>query len=207
MSKVYLASSWRNESQPNYVEMLRNAGHEVYDFRHPPTGDHLGFSWADVDLRWTEWDVPKYLAHLDHPIAVAGFQSDKTGMNWADVFVLLLPCGPSAHLEAGWAAGRGKRLIVVMDPFNEKRGADLADLMYRLADAVVTSAGALIRAVTRLPCEGYRNVRGANHFCHLLLAHPGDHVCRCGLAFGPGNENFTGDKMMATRYHFEETHR
>ena len=33
--KIYVASSWRNERQPDVVQALRNAGHDVYDFRHP----------------------------------------------------------------------------------------------------------------------------------------------------------------------------
>ena len=28
---------------------------------------------------------------------------------WDDTFVLVLPCGRSAHLELGWAVGQGKR--------------------------------------------------------------------------------------------------
>ncbi len=31
--KVYIASSWRNEYQPTVVARLREAGHDVYDFR------------------------------------------------------------------------------------------------------------------------------------------------------------------------------
>jgi hypothetical protein len=31
--KIYVASSWRNEYYPEVVEKLREAGHEVYDFR------------------------------------------------------------------------------------------------------------------------------------------------------------------------------
>ena len=37
--KIYVASSWRNEYYPEVVEKLREAGHEVYDFRNPPSGD------------------------------------------------------------------------------------------------------------------------------------------------------------------------
>lgn len=35
MRRIYLASSWRNEHQPRILALLRDAGHEVYDFRHP----------------------------------------------------------------------------------------------------------------------------------------------------------------------------
>lgn len=35
MTKIYVASSWHNQDQPQIVRFLRNLGHEVYDFRHP----------------------------------------------------------------------------------------------------------------------------------------------------------------------------
>ena len=37
--KIYVASSWRNEYYHEVVEKLREAGHEMYDFRNPPSGD------------------------------------------------------------------------------------------------------------------------------------------------------------------------
>ena len=41
--RIYLASSWRNPAQPAFVKHLREAGHEVYDFRT------TGHGWA---VRW-----------------------------------------------------------------------------------------------------------------------------------------------------------
>ena len=38
MAKIYVASSWRNQHYPEVVRRLREAGHEVYDFRNPPHG-------------------------------------------------------------------------------------------------------------------------------------------------------------------------
>ena len=35
---IYVASSWRNGYYPEVVAKLREAGHEVYDFRNPPSG-------------------------------------------------------------------------------------------------------------------------------------------------------------------------
>jgi hypothetical protein len=35
MSRIYIASSWKNGSQPTLVKELRKRGHKVYDFRHP----------------------------------------------------------------------------------------------------------------------------------------------------------------------------
>lgn len=33
MAKIYVASSWRNVFQQDVVGILRDLGHEVYDFR------------------------------------------------------------------------------------------------------------------------------------------------------------------------------
>ncbi|HEX5368340.1 MAG TPA: hypothetical protein VFY10_02895, partial [Dehalococcoidia bacterium] len=55
--RVFVSSSWRNERQPAVVSALHDAGHEVYDFRHPDT-DVAGFTWADIDAGWRDW-TPK----------------------------------------------------------------------------------------------------------------------------------------------------
>ena len=49
--KIYVASSWRNEYYPDTVKTLREAGHDVYDFRNPPGGGN-GFHWSDVADDW-----------------------------------------------------------------------------------------------------------------------------------------------------------
>lgn len=111
-SRIYVASSWRNQVQPSVVYHLRAAGHEVYDFRNPPNGDR-GFSWAEIDEHWQFWRAKDYRKALKHPAAIRGFNNDFNGMLWADTCVLLLPSGRSAHLEAGYMAGQGKRVIVL----------------------------------------------------------------------------------------------
>lgn len=127
--KLYVASSWRNMDQPAVVGALREAGHEVYDFKHPKEGDH-GFRWRDVGLPRSADNscTPAALREaLKHPRAVEGFASDFGAMQWADVCVLLLPCGRSAHLEAGWMAGAGKPTLVLAPP----SGASIEpELMY-----------------------------------------------------------------------------
>lgn len=148
--RIYLASSWRNEQQPKLVQMLRQDGHEVYDFRNPKPGDQ-GFSWKqvneDTELRSGDVqpsDIEAYLRALKHPRALEGFESDWGGMVWADTFVLLLPCGRSAHLEAGWAAGAGKECHVVLstDRFEP-------ELMYLLCADIHASIGSARTALLR----------------------------------------------------------
>lgn len=132
LQKVYVASSWRNPSQPEVVEALRAEGHQVYDFRNPIEGDD-GFHWSEIDENWQEWDADAYIDALTHPVAIDGFGKDKAAMEWADTFVLVNPCGRSAHLELGWAIGAGKRTAILMLGENEP------ELMYKLAGLVTPS--------------------------------------------------------------------
>lgn len=135
--RIYLASSWRNPSQPELVQKLRDAGHEVYDFRNPPNG--TGFSWSEISPDWEKWTAQEYIDALKHPCAQRGFWSDYAAMNWADTFVLLLPCGRSAHLEAGWAMGRGlDTLIITQD-------GEPPELMALMAKKIVTNFDDAIR--------------------------------------------------------------
>ena len=106
MAKIYVASSWRNQHQPEVVDALRKEGHKVYDFRNPKDNPG-GFRWSDVDENWQEWQPEEYIRNLTHPVAEKGFKADLDAMLWADTCVLVLPCGRSAHTEAGWFAGRG----------------------------------------------------------------------------------------------------
>ena len=130
--RIYVASSWRNTYQPAVVQVLREAGHEVYDFRRPAPGDD-GFAWTEIDPAWLSWTPEQYRAALQHPRAQVGFAHDQLALQRADVTVLVLPCGRSAHLELGYAAGVGQRTAVLMlEPCE-------AELMYLLVDRVCLS--------------------------------------------------------------------
>jgi hypothetical protein len=113
--KIYVASSWRNEYYTDVVERLNLCGHSVWNWRSPPTGGN-GFRWQDTGVMdYQHGDKVSSLAWnqmLNSHAAQAGFASDLAGMNWCDIGVLLHPCGRSAHLEAGWIAGRGKTVHV-----------------------------------------------------------------------------------------------
>lgn len=111
--KIYVASSWRNILQPGIVSILRNCGHEVYDFRNPTPGQN-GFSWREIHPDWEQWTPEQYREALTHPIALQGFRFDMDALKACDACVLVLPSGRSASFEFGWAIGAGKRGAVVM---------------------------------------------------------------------------------------------
>lgn len=129
--KLYVASSWRNAQQPAVVQALRAAGHTVYDFRNPAPGSE-GFRWTDIDPLWQSWDPEQFRHALADPVAETGFGLDMGALMACDVCVLVLPCGRSAHLEAGWAAGAGKPLVILLAPGEP-------ELMYKMAAAICTS--------------------------------------------------------------------
>lgn len=131
MARIYLASSWRNPYQPWMVERLRHLNHEVYDFRNPPHS--TGFKWEDIGLTLPCAAVDYRNALLSHPRAAQGLNADFATMRWADVGLLVLPCGCSAHLELGWMAGAGKRTIILTEDGQEP------ELMAMLADHICVS--------------------------------------------------------------------
>ena len=138
--KIYVASSWRNPFQPFVVQTLKAKGHEVYDFRHPRPGN-TGFRWSAIDPNWKSWTAAQWSNALDHPIAKAGYALDFAAMKWADTFVLILPCGRSAHLELGWACGQGKQTLILSE------GIEEPELMAKMCDHI---CGSLYEVLTIL---------------------------------------------------------
>lgn len=72
--------------------------------------DHV---WSGSTDHWTT-PIPPYqfISAMEHERSIAGFQRDMNHLRDAEAVILLLPCGKSAHLEAGWAAGAGKPLAL-----------------------------------------------------------------------------------------------
>lgn len=143
--RIYLASSWRNPHQPAVLEALRAAGHEVYDFRNPAPGQK-GFAWRDCGGIAADdgpgsgaKTIPSYLQAIRSDRAAQGYAFDKAALDWCDTCVLALPCGRSAHLELGYAAGQGKDTYVLLheDKFEP-------ELMYLLNTGISSSIDEII---------------------------------------------------------------
>ena len=140
MAKIYVASSWKNLYQPEVVKRLREQGHQVFDFRNPPDGKG-GFFWRDVDPIWEQWTTRDYISHLDDEWSRYGFQRDFEAMKEADACVLVLPCGRSAHTEAGWMAGAGKKVIVYIPDKEDP------ELMYKMFDLITDNFEEVIASI------------------------------------------------------------
>lgn len=142
--KIYVASSWRNEDYEGVVQILRHNGHDVWDWRNPPTGGN-GFKWQDAGMPDYQHgdcvDTVTLKTMLDTPVAQAGYRSDLQGMRFAEICVLLLPAGRSAHMEAGYMAGRGKTAYVLREHDDEP------DLMHLLFDGIFGTMGELLAEI------------------------------------------------------------
>ena len=125
MAKIYVASSWRNNYQPEVVRRLREVGHEVYDFK-----DSEGFHWNEVDPSYKSWSIQGYIEGLKHPVAERGFNRDMKALQECDACVYVMPCGVSASMELGYAVGAGKRCFVYVPELREP------DLMVKMAELV-----------------------------------------------------------------------
>lgn len=140
--KIYVASSWRNTRQPEVVQRLRSAGHEVYDFRNPAPGNR-GFGWRQCATEDQLRDGRRFRDEvLAHPAARAGFALDMGALRSADVTVLVLPCGRSAHLELGYATGAGQRTLVLLDEQMSE-----PELMYLMNTRICTSLDEVVEAL------------------------------------------------------------
>jgi len=140
MTRIYVASSWRNEWQPAVVEALHDPDKDwyVYDFKNPPCGVK-GFKWKEISKDWQNWSFEEYRKALEHPLAQGGFYTDMRALETCDVCVLVLPCGRSAHLELGYAAGMRKKTAIYCPP----RVKAEPELMYKMCDQITDNMDSL----------------------------------------------------------------
>lgn len=100
-----------------------------------------------VNTDWRQWTPEKFISelNLNNPVSARGFPLDKQALDDCDVCVCVLPCGRSAHLEAGYAAGRGKKVIFCLHPDKFE-----PELMYLLGDGCVVTTRELASALEKL---------------------------------------------------------
>lgn len=145
--KIYVASSWRNQYQPEVVKKLREAGHEVYDFK-----DADGFNWTEIDVEYQKWNPQQYLKGLQHEAAERGYGRDIKALDWCDCCVMVMPCGMSASLETGYARGQNKLTIVYIPELREP------DLMIKMAHRITTDFAAVLEMINAV--EGTTPLNG-----------------------------------------------
>ncbi|MCK5386789.1 MAG: hypothetical protein KAJ39_06365 [Gammaproteobacteria bacterium] len=133
--KIYLASSWKMKHTVELMHlMLTEDGHEVDSFCNED-GGRVSFDWNELtDIMRKEGTNIKDMDAIDmmsHWRVKKAFEEDKKWIDWADVLIMVMPCGRSSHLEAGYAVGSGKKMYIVG---GFKKGE--FDVMYGFADGM-----------------------------------------------------------------------
>lgn len=126
MSKIYLVGALKNAQIPLIANQLRQDGHEVFDDWFS-AGEFADTCWRDHELCRGR----AYREALDGHHAWDVFSFDVGLINMADIVILILPAGRSAHMELGYAAGIDKETHILLD-----QEYDRWDVMYRFADGI-----------------------------------------------------------------------
>lgn len=127
----------RNPAVVGLTNRLEAAGHEVFSDWISPG--------PDADTYWQEYEKARgrtFIEALAGPHAQNVFDFDVKHLTWADTVVLLAPAGKSAHLELGWAVGKGKEGYVLLDGEPERY-----DIMLRFASGVFINEDDLVAAL------------------------------------------------------------
>ena len=125
--RVYIGGSLANDDIPRITKLVAEAGHDAFSEWFTPGPE------ADVNWRTYEQSLGyDFRQALLRPSAQHIFNFDKKFIDKSDMFVMVLPCGKSAHLELGYARGTGKQTVIYMPTEPEKW-----DVMYAFADHIV----------------------------------------------------------------------
>lgn len=129
--KIYIASSWKNQRAVlELADIFERHGFEVDAFRRA-ADKRFSFHWSefvDDEAELQDYDA---ISFLNDPRVVRAFNEDKSWLDWADTVIMVMPCGRSSHLEAGYAKGQGKRLYI----YGEFQKGEF-DVMYGFADGL-----------------------------------------------------------------------
>ena len=147
--KIYVASSWRNPRHPAVVEALRQAGHKVYDYRHPDGSGSAGFAWGQIGA-YPPMCFLDYKIALNHALARRAYRRDITAPDNADCVIGLQPFGASTALEMGYSVGHGKLTIqLLVDP-------PQLELMGKMIDYTADRVEQLLSIIDRCDREAER---------------------------------------------------
>ena len=139
--KVYIASSWKNAEMAYSVAVyLRNKDFDVDVFCDTTTGRYV-FNWKEIMGDKRKLNA---ITFLEDKRSQRAFREDKKWLDWCDCCILVLPAGNSSHLEAGYARGQGKKLIIYSwggFPQGE------FDVMYGFADLLTENIDKVIEAL------------------------------------------------------------
>lgn len=138
---VYIGGALKSTTVTAVAATLRGLGYDAMDEWITPG--------PEADRFLHEYEMQRgrgYAESVMHSRAVENtVLFDKSFIDMADAFVMVQPCGKSAHLELGYAAGQGIPTFILLDGDPER-----FDVMPALAGKVVDTLAALVVELSAL---------------------------------------------------------
>lgn len=119
--KIYISASWKNRANVRLLAtVLRKANHEVYDFTDP-----LYRNMPEIPPEsFPELFNPathNYKDYLNRPEWKNAVSENRQAIEWADLIILLLPCGIDSTADWALGVGLGKMSVIVGCPVAGER--------------------------------------------------------------------------------------
>lgn len=125
---IYITGSLRNPEIPKIAKELTDLGLHVFADWFA-AGDKADDAWRDYERSQGR----TFEQALEGPAARNVFEFDRKWLDRANAVLLVLPAGKSAFMEAGYAAGKGKYVVVLLDD------PERWDVMLQFADVVTSN--------------------------------------------------------------------
>jgi len=137
---IYIIGSLKNKKIPFIAKEIRELGFEVFDDWFSPG--------PEADDFWRKYEKVRgstYKEALNNWAGKHIFEFDKYHIDRADIGILIMPGGKSAHLELGYMIGQGKICFVFFDEEPERW-----DVMYQFAKDVFFKKEELFEELKKL---------------------------------------------------------
>ena len=137
--KIYISTSWKNRLLVRKLaEILRSHVHEVFDFTDPSCRK----TYEAPQEMFPELFDPSqhiYSQYINREEWQAAVNENREAIKWADLIILLLPCGIDATADWALGVGMGKRTIIVGHPNKGERSEVhlWADVMLDSIDDII----------------------------------------------------------------------
>ncbi len=116
--RIYISTSWRNRGLVRHLaESLRLQGHKVFDFTDPNCRK-THEAPPEMFPEQFDSDFHIYRDYINRPEWRDAVYENREAIKWADLIILLLPCGIDATADWALGVGMGKPSIIVGHPPN-----------------------------------------------------------------------------------------
>jgi len=141
--KIYISASWKKRDLVRKLaEELRKNSHEVFDFTDPSCREKFE---APPEMFPKRFDPKKhiYSEYINQEQWRDAVNENREAIKWADIIILLLPCGIDATADWALGVGMGKYTIIAGHP-NKGEQSEVhlwADKMLENIDDIVPFLG------------------------------------------------------------------